>query len=43
MDDLFVHFNNIKADGFKTFLRIKVQFEMGEGQSGPSAKNVITK
>ena len=24
------------------FKRIKVKFEMGEGESGPSAKNVIT-
>jgi len=41
MDDLFVHYSDIETDGFKTFSEgQKVEFEVGEGEKGPSAKNV---
>ena len=41
MDDLFVHFSDIETDGFKTLSEDqKVAFEVGEGDKGPSAKNV---
>ena len=40
-DDLFVHFSDIESDGFKTLTEgQKVEFTVGEGQKGPSAKNV---
>ena len=41
MDDLFVHYSDIETDGFKTLSEgQKVEFEDGEGEKGPSAKNV---
>ena len=40
-DDLFVHYSDITADGFKTLSEGQaVEYEIGEGQRGPSAKNV---
>ena len=40
-EDLFVHFSDIETDGFKTLSEgQKVEFEVGEGEKGPSAKNV---
>ena len=40
-DDVFVHFNDIESDGFKTLSEGQtVEFEIGEGERGPSAKNV---
>ena len=40
-DDLFVHFSDIESDGFKTLSEgQKVEFTIGEGEKGPSAKNV---
>ena len=40
-DDVFVHYNDITADGFKTLSEGQaVEYEIGEGQRGPSAKNV---
>ncbi len=40
-DDLFVHFSDIETDGFKTLSEgQKVEFEVGEGEKGPSAKSV---
>jgi len=40
-DDLFVHYNDIETDGFKTLSEDhKVEFEIGDGEKGPSAKNV---
>ena len=40
-DDLFVHYSDIETDGFKTLSEDqKVEFEVGEGDKGPSAKNV---
>ncbi|HDY75073.1 MAG TPA: cold-shock protein [Candidatus Marinimicrobia bacterium] len=39
--DLFVHMNEIQMEGFKTLSENqKVEFEVGEGQKGPAAKNV---
>ncbi len=39
--DLFVHMNDILMDGYKTLSENqKVEFEVGEGQKGPAAKNV---
>ena len=40
-DDVFVHYNDIETDGFKTLSEgQKVGFEIGEADKGPSAKNV---
>ena len=40
-DDLFVHYSDIETDGFKTLSEDhKVEFEIGDGEKGPSAKNV---
>ncbi|MDQ3962835.1 MAG: cold shock domain-containing protein, partial [Actinomycetota bacterium] len=40
--DLFVHFSNIEADGFKTLAEgSTVSFEARQGQKGPEAVNVI--
>ena len=40
-DDLFVHFSDIESDGFKTLSEGQnVEFTIGEGEKGPSAKNV---
>ena len=41
MDDLFVHYSDIETDGFKTLSEDqKVEFEVGDSEKGPSAKNV---
>ena len=40
-DDLFVHYSDIETDGFKSLTEgQKVEFEVGEGDKGPSAKTV---
>lgn len=40
--DLFVHFSNIEADGFKTLAEgSTVTFESRQGQKGPEAVNVV--
>ena len=42
-DDLFVHFSNIVAEGYKTLDEgQKVEFESAQGQKGPEATNVNT-
>lgn len=43
--DIFVHYKNIVADGFKTLNEgDEVEFELGEGKKGSEAKNVnVTK
>ena len=39
--DLFVHFSNIVADGFKSLKEgQQVKFVEGEGRKGPQAENV---
>lgn len=39
--DLFVHFNDIQGDGFRTLNEgDAVQFEAAEGEKGPKAVNV---
>ena len=36
-----MHFSDIESDGFKTLSEgQKVEFEVGEGDKGPSAKSV---
>ena len=40
-DDLFVHFNSIESDGFKTLDEgQKVEFTVGSGPKGPLAEGV---
>ena len=40
--DLFVHHSEIKVDGYATLSDgQKVEFEVGAGQKGPCATNVI--
>ena len=42
-DDLFVHYSEIKTDGYATLDEgQKVDFEIGEGKKGPCATNVTT-
>ena len=39
--DLFVHHSEVKTSGYATLDEgQKVQYEVGEGQKGPCAKNV---
>jgi len=39
--DVFVHFSNINADGFRTLTDGQaVQFSVKQGQKGPEAENV---
>lgn len=40
--DVFVHHSSIKMDGFKTLAEEQVvEFEVGQGQKGPQALNVV--
>ncbi len=40
--DVFIHFSAIQSNGFKSLLEGQnVEFEIQEGQKGPSAINVI--
>ncbi len=40
-DDVFVHYNEIQGDGYKSLEDgDQVQFEIGEGPKGPMAKAV---
>lgn len=42
--DLFVHHSDIKSSGYATLDEgQKVEFDIGEGQKGPCAKNVVAK
>ena len=41
-NDLFVHFSNIQAEGYKTLAEgAKVTYESRQGQKGPEAVNVV--
>ncbi|XZR52813.1 MAG: cold shock-like protein CspC [Enterobacteriaceae bacterium] len=41
--DVFVHFSAIQGSGFKTLAEGQnIEFEIQEGQKGPSAVNVTT-
>ena len=40
-EDLFVHFSNIQADGFKSLLEGQaVEYVVGQGRKGPQATQV---
>jgi len=40
--DLFVHHSDIRSNGYASLEENqKVEFDVGEGQKGPCAKNVI--
>ncbi|ARC53454.1 transcription antiterminator/RNA stability regulator CspE [Candidatus Riesia pediculischaeffi] len=40
--DVFVHFTSIQSEGFKTLTEgQKVEFEVSNGEKGPSAVNVV--
>lgn len=40
--DVFVHFSEIRSDGFKTLAEgQRVQFDVIEGDKGPKATNVV--
>ncbi|MBY6198204.1 cold-shock protein [Vibrio hangzhouensis] len=39
--DVFAHFSNIKADGFRTLAEgQKVEFKVTQGQKGPQAEEI---
>ena len=41
-DELFVHYSEIKAEGFATLEEgQRVEFEVGQGKKGPCATSVI--
>ncbi|KJY43608.1 cold-shock protein [Streptomyces sp. A1547] len=41
--DLFVHYSEIQGQGFKELQEgQRVQFEVGQGQKGPQAQNIVT-
>jgi CspA family cold shock protein len=41
--DLFVHYSQIRKDGFKTLEENEaVQFDVVEGNKGPQASNVVS-
>ncbi|MDC9596338.1 transcription antiterminator/RNA stability regulator CspE [Xenorhabdus anantnagensis] len=40
--DVFVHFSAIQSNGFKTLVEgQQVEFDIAEGEKGPSAANVV--
>lgn len=40
--DLFVHFSAIQGDGYRNLNEgDEVEFEVGQGQKGPQARNVV--
>lgn len=42
--DIFVHFSEIKKDGFKVLKEgEEVSFEITQGQKGPQATNVVVR
>ena len=43
-DDLFIHFTNIEAEGFRTLQEGQaVEYEAAQGKKGPEATNVRPK
>ncbi len=43
-EDIFVHYSDIKSEGFKTLAEgDKVNFDVVEGEKGPRAENVVQK
>ncbi|MFJ6366779.1 cold-shock protein [Streptomyces virginiae] len=41
-DDVFAHFSNIAAQGFRELLESqKVTFDIAQGQKGPTAENIV--
>jgi len=41
-DDVFVHYNSINTDGYKSLEENqKVTFDIEDGQKGPAAVNVV--
>ncbi|MET3987119.1 cold-shock protein [Streptomyces sp. PvR034] len=41
-DDVFAHFSNIAAQGFRELLEgQKVTFDIAPGQKGPTAENIV--
>ncbi|AMG01566.1 MULTISPECIES: transcription antiterminator/RNA stability regulator CspE [Vibrio] len=42
-NDVFVHFNSIQSEGFKTLTEgQRVSFTVEQGKKGPQASNVVT-
>ena len=40
--DVFAHFSQIKSEGYKSLEEgQKVSFDVGQGQKGPQAENII--
>jgi CspA family cold shock protein len=40
--DVFVHFSNVKMDGYKSLAEgMEVEFEIVDGPKGPQAVNVV--
>lgn len=40
--DVFVHFSAISGSGFKTLIEGQaVEFDVGQGQKGPQAENLV--